>query len=267
MEARADPLVIGAVGGSGTRVFTRIARHAGMFMGGVVDDQEDSRPLSPLYGEYASEYLERWNDLEPARQAQMAEVLRACVGEHLDGLPAADHPWGVKNPRSMLMLPLWHASYPEMRFLHVIRSGLDMAYSPNENQIRRHGRTLLGPDSERPKPERAILWWAASNSLVADYGEAELRDRYLRVRLEDLCAQPKRTLRQLFEFIDAGEGRPKRARREIETPSSLGRWRTQPDPEVDRLIVLGRGALERFGYLPEGRDPGAGSGEGEARGR
>ena len=45
-----------------------------------------------------------------------------------------------------------------------------------------------------------MLWWARANTAAADYGEAKLRDRYMRVRLEDLCERPKRTIRSLHEF-------------------------------------------------------------------
>jgi hypothetical protein len=247
IEARMDPLVIGAVGGSGTRVFSRIARKAGVFMGDHVDGQEDSRPLSRLYGEFATEYLEANGGLDHDRSEVLAKRLAECLREHLQGLADPDCAWGAKNPRSMLMLPFWHRCFPEMRFLHVIRDGRDMAYSDNTNQIRRHGEALLGCDVHRPEPEQAMLWWSRVNTAAADYGEANLRERYLRVRLEDLCAHPKRTIRSLFGFLDA-ERALKPAIREVEPPSTLGRWRQQPDAEVAHLAALGTTALKRFGY-------------------
>jgi hypothetical protein len=246
-----DPLVIGAVGGSGTRVFSRIAHGAGVFMGADRDAQEDSRPMSPFYGEFTTEYLKANGQPDDDRSEQLSQRLAQCLAEHLEGLPGPDHPWGVKNSRSMLMLPFWHQRFPEMRFLHVIRDGRDMAYSENDNQIRRHGRAVLGSDVDLPPPERAILWWARVNAAAADYGESELGQHYLRVRLEDLCARPKKTIRSLFDFIDA-EGGMKRAISEVEPPPSLGRWRRRPEAEVARLLSLGESALERFGYASDG---------------
>jgi hypothetical protein len=248
MEARPDPLVIGAIGGSGTRVFSKIIRRAGVFMGGHVDGQEDSQPLSRFYREFASEYLAASGDLGDRHREQLATFLADSLREHLEGLPDPDNPWGVKNPRSILMLPFWHERFPAMRFLHVIRSGLDMAYSEQQNQIRRHGHAILGRDIDRPWPERAMLWWARVNDAAADYGEAKLGDRYLRVRLEDLCAAPKRTVRSLFAFVQS-EGPIKAAVREVATPQTLGRWRERPQSEVVQLTTLGEPALKRFGYL------------------
>jgi hypothetical protein len=248
MAARADPLVIGAIGGSGTRVFSKISRHAGVFMGGHVDQQEDSQPVSRFYSEFASEYLAANGRLDDRQREQMSAFLADRLREHLEGLPAPDHPWGIKNSRSILMLPFWHERFPAMRFLHVIRNGLDMAYSEQQNQVRRHGQAVLGAEMDRPGPERAMLWWARVNGAAADYGEAKLGDRYLRVRLEDLCAAPKRTVRSLFAFVQS-EGPIKAAVREVTTPQTLGRWRERPQSEVVQLTALGEAALKRFGYL------------------
>jgi len=93
-----------------------------------------------------------------------------------------------------------------------------------------------------------MLWWTRVNGRVADYGEAELSDRYLRVRLEDLCEAPKRTVRRLFEFVGS-EAPMKPAVGEVMTPPSLGRWREHPEAEVACLTALGEDALRRFGYL------------------
>ena len=142
--------MIGAVGGSGTRVFSRIARHAGVFMGNRRDDQEDARSLSPFYGEFTTDYLAAHGCPDAAWSARAGTRLLECLREHLEGLPGPEHPWGVKNPRSLLMLPFWHERFPELRFLHVIRDGRDMAYSQAQNQVRRHGRALLGSDMELP---------------------------------------------------------------------------------------------------------------------
>lgn len=251
MEARPDPLVIGAIGGSGTRVFSRISRHAGVFMGGHLDNQEDSQPVSRFYSECASDYLAADGHLAARQRRQLSERLSELLHEHLEGLPHPDHPWGIKNPRSILMLRFWHERFPGMRFLHVVRNGLDMAYSEQQNQIRRHGEAILGAEFNRPGPERAMLWWARVNGAAADYGEATLGGHYTRVRLEDLCANPKRTVRSLFGFI--GSKSPmKGAVREVTTPPSLERWRQRPRAEIALLESIGRDELKRFGYLPPG---------------
>ncbi|MFL5821474.1 MAG: sulfotransferase [Solirubrobacteraceae bacterium] len=247
MQARVDPLVIGAVGGSGTRVFSRIARRAGVFMGEHVDAQEDSVPVSRFYGEFASEYLAADGRLDSRRRAELSQRLAELVAEHLDGLSGPDQPWGVKNPRSLLMLPFWHERFVQMRFLHVVRSGLDMAYSATDNQIRRHGEAVLGTGMSLPRPERAMLWWSRVNTAAADYGEANLGRRYLRVRLEDLCERPEETVRRLFEFIGA-EGGTAEAVAEVVPPATLGRWRQRPADEIARLVSVGGEALGRFGY-------------------
>ena len=51
------PLVIVAVGGSGTRVVARIARHCGYFLGLNLNAAEDSRDFSPFLDRYVDSYL------------------------------------------------------------------------------------------------------------------------------------------------------------------------------------------------------------------
>ena len=81
-----------------------------------------------------------------------------------------------------------------MSFLHLVRDGRDMALSDNQNQPKKHYQALFGDAYEAchdAAPECAIRLWATANSQVADWGERELGNRYMRVRFEDVCASPR----------------------------------------------------------------------------
>ena len=51
--------------------------------------------------------------------------------------------WGWKEPRSIYLLPFFHRHLPGLRFLHVVRDGRDMAFSENQNQLRKHGEARV----------------------------------------------------------------------------------------------------------------------------
>ena len=51
-----------------------------------------------------------------------------------------------KNPRSMFLLPFFDSYFPALKFIHIVRDGRDMAYSKNQNQLHKHGSTLLDQD-------------------------------------------------------------------------------------------------------------------------
>jgi len=246
---RDDPLLIGALGGSGTRVFSKIARHAGIHMGAHVDGHEDAKPFSSFYRENARRYLEQGRRFTPEQRAEVDAALDERVRRHLERLRDPDRRWGVKNPRSMLLLPYWHERFPGLRFLHVVRHGLDMAYSDNDNQLRKYGDVVLGDGVETSSPERALLYWQEANRVAADYGERELGDRYARVRLEELCEDPRATVRRLFDFFaPADDSGYEAAVAEVGRPGTIGRWREHPAERNARLAELGREGLARFGY-------------------
>ena len=244
------PVVIGAVGGSGTRVFVRIARHGGIFMGSCLNSFEDSEPLIEFYDRWMRPYLASGCRVPEAERVSMRADLVRCLETHLGAIPEPTMSWGIKVPKSLLMIRFWHEIFPDLRFTHVVRDGLDMAYSADGNQLSQYGDLILAPELQsRPRAVRAIAYWSAVNLDAADFGEARLPRRYLRTRFEDLCADPARVIAQLFDFWEApNRGAVSRAVREVCPPVTIGRWRASPREEVTQLVEVGRCALDRFGY-------------------
>lgn len=244
------PNAIGATGGSGTRVVARIVREGGMFTGAHLNAYEDALPFG--------EYSDRWiNDFvraggQPAPQellARMRDDLDSLVRSHLGDLPPSARVWGWKEPRSIYLVPFYDAAMPSLRFLHFLRDGRDMAFSENQNQLVKHGEALLGEDLRKEKtPVRSIAVWSRVNSAAADYGEQELGERYLRVRFEDLCAQPQESVRRIFDFFEL-DGDAEAAAAAVRPPDTLGRWALRRKGIVDALHRTAEPALARFGYL------------------
>ena len=256
VEYRRDPLIIGGLGGSGTRVLSWIARNGGLFMGSHVDRHEDAQPFSQFYRHFAPRFLALGRRFPPQERAQVDAFVDERLALHLTDLPHPQHPWGIKNPRSILLLPYWHERFPDMRFIHVIRDGLDMAYSDNRVQLRRFGQLVLGDQETELSEARAIRYWDRVNGLTADYGEGEMRERYLRVRLEDLCDRPHAVVQGIYDFleVEADDSRVTAAADKVAPPATLGRWREQPAEANARLAQLARAGLERFGYAGDHLD-------------
>ena len=230
-----EPGVIGATGGSGTRVLAAIVQLGGMFVGSVL-----IRSLDALV--FAA-FSDRWvgRELPPAAAAE----LRALVARQHE--EAGGRRWGWKEPRSVYLLPFLAAELPGLRFLHVVRDGRDMAFSENQVQLRKHGDALLGA-SDEPKALRSISLWREVNLRAADFGERELGDRYLRVRFEDLCAEPAALTGQVLRFFGLEGDAERIAAEEVRAPSSLGRWREASPETVRKLEERAGDALRRFGY-------------------
>lgn len=245
------PHVIGATGGSGTRVVARIVRESGLFTGRELNAYEDALP----FGEYSDRWINEFVDRagEPAPDdllARMRADLDSLVRGHLAGLPPSARAWGWKEPRSIYYLPFLDAAMPSLRFLHFVRDGRDMAFSENQNQLVKHGSAVLGDELRKAKtPVRSIAVWSRVNEAAADYGEERLGDRYLRVRFEDLCAEPAGTVRAIVDFFGL-DGDAEAAAAAVRPPDTLGRWQLRRKGVVEELHRTAEPALARFGYLP-----------------
>ncbi len=251
-----EPTVIGATGGSGTRVIARILRRAGVFMGSQLNRAEDSIPLAMFCNRWVNDYTTRAELVDEHEAQRLEAAMVRSFGEALEdhwGRPeAVFRSWGWKAPTSMYLLPFFHRHFPRLRFVHLVRDGRDMAFSKNENQLRKHGSLYLSEEQQHlSRPEQLITLWSHANLAVVDYGERELGDRYLRVRFEDLCADPMTVVGHLLDFAGLDTNLQDIVPLEIEPPASLGRWREQDDRILRDLHRIGEVPLRRFGYLPQ----------------
>jgi hypothetical protein len=255
MAWSADPIVVGATGGSGTRVIARLLQRAGAFMGADVNQAGDSLPIALFLDIWVNVYTARSRLFleEEARAVESAMIrsLHEAIGRHLATAPAG--PWGWKAPNSIYVLPFLNDQFPQVRFVHLIRDGRDMAFSDNQRQLTIHGRSYLTRAEEElhGQRERSVALWALANLEAADYGERVLGERYLRIRFEDLCTEPVATVDRLLTFVGSNADADRLAHDEISPPASLGRWRDENARILRRIgrVACLQLALKRFGYL------------------
>jgi hypothetical protein len=234
--------VIGATGGSGTRVLARVVLRGGMFIGPDRNRSEDALDFAA--------FSDRWVDevVTGRRTPAMAAELHALVARQWFARSADDEPWGWKEPRSVYLLPFLDEELPGLRFLHVVRDGRDMAFSDNQVQLRKHGAAVLGDAGDELTPLRSIALWSAVNLRAADYGERELGPRYVRVRFEDLCADPHAVTAEVLGFFRLVGDAERIAREEVSPPQTLGRWQDEDAATIAALEAVAGEALRRFGY-------------------
>jgi hypothetical protein len=249
-EAKAAaPIVIGATGGSGTRVVARIARMRGLFIGENLNPAEDSLDVAEYYDRWINPYLLHRRDWVPDPEPEMRGELGALLERHRG--PANGGPWGWKEPRSIYVIDFLARALPGMRFLHVVRDGRDVAFSKNQNQPRKHGHAFLAWPPEHPEPDappHAIELWSAANTQAAEVGERELGERYRWIRYEDLCADSEQVVAEVLDFLGL-DGDAVELAQLVEPPPTLGRWRELDPAVVQELERIAEPGLRRFGYL------------------
>lgn len=244
------PGVIGATGGSGTRVLARIVRAGGMFIGTDLNPYEDAVAMGAFSDRWIDRVYPIDTRLDEATRGEMGSELSAVLDRHLSDMPGATRLWGWKEPRSIYLLPFFESYFDDFRYVHFVRDGRDMAYSDNQTAFIKHGATVLGEPRKRGQtPFQTIAVWNLVNERAADFGEQVLGDRYLRIRFEDLCADPASTARAVYEFFGLEGDAEGVATSEVRPPSTLGRWRDEKPENVRRLQEIAGPSLRRFGYL------------------
>ena len=99
--------MIGATGGSGTRVVARLLRRGGLFIGTHLNVSEDAIE----FGAYSDRWINQFiahdpSSPEPAFEQQMTEDLHEVLERHGESAEPQG-PWGWKEPRSIYLLPFW----------------------------------------------------------------------------------------------------------------------------------------------------------------
>ena len=237
-----SPLVIGGLGGSGTRPVARIIARAGRFMGTNLNPPHDALDIAEFDWRHGLDFL------QAGETEELRQDFEAALAAHLAPMQDKSQAWGWKHPHSHLLLGLLNERFDRLRFVHVVRDGRDMAFSKNQAQLHRYGAFAIGPGDDEDLVRR-IRFWAWANNRGADDGERLLGDRYHLLRFEDLCREPSATVDRLLRFAQApGDLAPPLD--EVAAPPSLGRAREDRPDEIDALEAAAGDALRRFGYLP-----------------
>lgn len=280
-DPHSSPLVIGGLGGSGTRVYAVALQDAGVDMGRHFNAALDNLVFTLLFkrprwfatagdaaiGRHLATFTRYSRDraFTPGDLARLArsivdhdptvgrresaERARAAFARRPRAERRTAPAWGWKEPNSHLFLPQLIDHYPGLRFVYVARHGLDMAYSDNKNQLRNFGDQFGFPFPEGQGPDAEAVsqlgYWIHMTERALELGE-RLGDRFLYLRFDDLCAAPEAELRRLLEFtgVAPGDDLPAIAAK-VQTPASSGRWRDHDDrPFSDEQVE----AVRRLGF-------------------
>jgi hypothetical protein len=259
------PIAVGGVGGSGTRVVAAILEEAGVWMGGDLNESRDNLWFTllfkhpgilsapePRFGQLVSLFLaamsgtsnltatdvsllnELVHDGRPQHDAAWLELraqsLRLAIA---DGRRASM--WGWKEPNTHMIVEKLPLHIPRIKYIHVARSGLDMAFSANQNQLKLWGPAVLAGD-HAATPRNSLRFWCWAHERILKIGQ-DLGERFLFIRFEELCQNPRKYVPLILSFAGtpATQELVDRTVRLVEPPASIGRFAdrqlTEFDPE------------------------------------
>lgn len=231
----ASPLAIGGVGGSGTRLIQELMQSAGYWMGdrlnSTLDDMRFSESLVTEEALTCSEI--RFDELLRQYLDQLVDVHGLPALEALDVMPN----WGWKEPNTHLHMHRIALRIPNIRYVHVLRNGLDMAFSANQQQVMRWGEHLLGHPIDG-SPRHSLRYWVLVHRRI-QANCMRLGNRFLMLNYDRLCTRPDEELPALLRFagVDPKSDLLARLRPLIKPPESIGRFRQHGLHEFDAADV------------------------------
>jgi hypothetical protein len=129
----------------------------------------------------------------------------AWLRERADSLNAAsrrlskNERWGWKEPNTHIVIERLWKRIPELRYIHVVRHGLDMAYSRNQNQLQLWGESVLGANGPLT-PARSLAYWCRVHRRMQRL-QADHPDRVYWLDYDALCREPMEHLPPLLAFV------------------------------------------------------------------
>lgn len=261
-------IAVGGVGGSGTRLVAECLVDMGVAIG-----QDLNPPLDNLW--YTLLFKRREVLLAPQaelddafdlfrRRMSGAPRLDAAETAYLRALaarPRASHDatwlaaraesfiaappdtparWGWKEPNTHILAEAWLAADPALRYVHLYRNGLEMAFNRNQQQPLLWGPVLLGEDAP-PSPARALAYWCAAHRRMLALAENH-PGRILLLRFEDLVADPAAALAAIARFagLEASAETVEAFKAKLRVPvSRIERFDALAKTDLDYLESLG----------------------------
>jgi hypothetical protein len=255
------PVVIGGLGGSGTRLIAAILQHLEFDMGSDLNKTNDNLAFTLLF-----KRPELWPIQEHALEIHQALALFFKAGFYRKSLNTRDvelvneiaqanslqHPsdwlqkrqqdlkepgkncqqpaqWGWKEPNTHIFLPALEESVQQVKYIHVMRNGLDMANSTNQSQVKLWGELLTGEKTTDPGPDNSFRYWCAVHRRVLE-ASRDMGDRFLLLNFDDFCLRPKNGVESLLNFL--GMTAPGTMFSEliqmVNPPPTIGRYKTKP---------------------------------------
>ncbi len=231
MRAQVSPVAIGGIGGSGTRLIAEILKQLGFYIGDDLNEMNDTLWFTLLFkrtellGNDAD--FERGLDLflqamcgtekvsptdrdwilglaEHDRLQHDKEWLRTRAESLLATLErerTGRASWGWKEPNTHIFLGELAAALPRLKYIHLMRNGLDMAFSDNQNQPRLWGTYFVTTMPPEDTPRYSLKYWHLMQERAIRLGKT-MGARFLVLDYDAFCDEPRRGMETLAEFLE-----------------------------------------------------------------
>ena len=226
-------LSIGALGGSGTRVVASLIQFMGYALGGQLNASMDDLIFAHLFKNpdwyiesNKNERLLRMQsfinyltgvEMDVDHRDEMVKALMSAsnyVNADYDYVSKVDFKnrnasiinWAWKEPNSHIYLDEILSYHNNIKYIHVIRHGVDMCFSRNFQQLMNWG--WMFDLSSKPEEDiwalrkKQLGFWCKSTKKVLQRKE-QYKDRIYMLNYNHLCTHPREELKNLISFINS----------------------------------------------------------------
>lgn len=242
------PIIVGGVGGSGTRLVVDILQSQRVFMGHDLNKSNDNmslaRKFSKIRSIIQSKGLTWFKNGQIKNNKKLRLIFKGFLREYFNqDFFERNTAWGWKVPANFILLDLYKDIFKEIKYVHVIRNGLDMAFSNNQNQLKNWGG-FFGIDIDHKNLSLASLnYWLMINELVLE----KYKDIYI-LSFDNLISDTTFEISELLNYVGLQEIDIDKALKLVKTPKSIGRYKNKDLNLFDKSLLL---RLEKFGYKTE----------------
>lgn len=218
-----DPILIVGMHNSGTSILAKIINGNGVFLGSNMEHHESHffsifiNDLMILGGE------SKWANL-PIMDVNQVMSFKDTVGpfirdhwiaEYLQWGYDAISPWGIKDPRLCVLLPLYLEIFPKAKVVHIRRDPNDVAAS-----LCKRKKRGVGVVDQFDHWKKLTLEYTKRVDEYANKCHA-----YHEILYEDFCTNSTVTTKQLFDFIGLTFNENTEAMLKEVTPSRIGSYK------------------------------------------
>lgn len=241
---RNGPVVVGGVGGSGTRVVIRILSTLGFFVGSDLNEADDNFWHTMLF-KRPRWYPKVRDDRKTIRVglsllsklmverellsfSELIFLLRAaasvtCFGIDYFGAArgiawplkrisnmlrnygaGSDYiGWGWKEPNSHLVVRDLNDFFQGFKYIHIVRNGLEMAFSKNQLQLYTWANLfgVVRPESSDEVPRLSLKYWIRANEAAIRAGNELGPEKFLLLNYDELCTSPGHEIDRIIKFL------------------------------------------------------------------
>jgi hypothetical protein len=254
--AKESPLVVMGRGHSGTRVLAWALQKLGIQMGateevptGDVQDLQFSRAIKRICR--ASLHRSPTLDADP----RLLKCFHRSLDRYLDWLADTRGAWGWKFPETYLVPNYVAATFPQARYIHMLRDGRDVAFKHHltDDPNRRLGRKLLTHLGALNLPHhvQAAMSWDFQVRRFEEFAQYT-RPTMCTITFESLCSEPVATMQTVCRFV--GREMTPDCRDYLQEqirPEKVAQYRSENPSQLAEVESAIAPSLARLGYCKQ----------------